>query len=275
MNEEFAIELIKYLTSNRGDLEPFDLRSSEINQAIKWAENEPRPDLVLSIIKALTHRIVNSSLILSEDIREKEEYIRNLWRRGTDYALIGLRVAEKQEDLDSEIKLLTDLYRLGFYLRDQKLVLKSFQDLAEKMPHDGQQGLAYEISKVGRQMISIHPSTSISLLRMSLEMLGKLNDKPGIAANLYSLGYVNFEVGKLGQSVHFFNQAIEVGRESNYLSVIVSSLKGLSKVNVVEGNKDQAREYLEQAISILERLETPIPESTRNDLLAELSRLED
>ena len=95
-----------------------------------------------------------------------------------------------------------------------------------------------------------HWRLGIALFTLQLTIRQRLNDRPGEAATLNTLGYLSESMGRLQDAEHYFAQALPIWRAIGNRAGEGDTLSGLGTLAVALGQTDEATRYFQQALAI-------------------------
>jgi len=130
----------------------------------------------------------------------------------------------------------------------------------------GYSGLAFALQGLGRL------AEAGSAATRSAELVASLGNPARLQGHVLALqGHLAFCVGDLAQSLAYYRASLSTAEQAGLDYLIVESLTGLGKAEIRLGNDPTARELLEQACALSDRLGDRMARSRALNCLAELA----
>jgi tetratricopeptide (TPR) repeat protein len=100
------------------------------------------------------------------------------------------------------------------------------------------------------QLVRRDDAVAIPVLRQSLELATRADDKATMAEDLRHLGIADHRAGRLDTARSYLEESSRLWRETGRLPGVASNLVGLTYIAVAQGRRDDALALIEEARAI-------------------------
>jgi len=201
-----------------------------------------------------TLNLLSQALTISKEIGDPKETLRVIWGfmkffeekgnlpRAKNYALQGLGIARKNENLEYQAEFLSWLAGIHFESGQYKKAIDCREEaisIYEKM--GDLEGIASELVAIGatyRQLGKAHEAMGI--YQNALEMHKKLNNSVGIARDLMAIGTLYSGVGRYKEAQEYLTVSLKMFYETGFLWDHPEILLCLSENSLGMGQYEEA-----------------------------------
>ncbi|MEG4577708.1 tetratricopeptide repeat protein [Microcoleus sp. N3A4] len=224
---------------------------------------------------AISQTLDASKGISNCELPEKQERIDLLKRLLIEYTPSNGR-EETERDLKTRIRVLNDLgvaYRSRSEYKTAKYYLEQALDLA-KDDEDFISLKANTLHELGWiQNDWGNPKEAIAFYQQSLELEEKIGDVQGKAATLHQLAGIYANQGDVEKAIAFYQQSLELKEKIGNLRGKAATFAMLGQLLADEkGDFDNALNYLQQSLDILQHLRSPDAETVR-EIIARVQQM--
>ncbi len=174
-------------------------------------------------------------------------------------ALAAARQAKKiNEQISSLVGIGTTLQRQG----NPRAALKQYDEARKLLPEESWMIPHY----VGLAQLALEePGQALQSFQRALKVARATQQRTSEASTLLAMGTAYHALGELDRAAEYFGQAIQLGNDTEYPSVVTPSLLRRAKLRRDQGRLEEARADIEAALDIIE--------STRRNIAGQQIRL--
>lgn len=133
-----------------------------------------------------------------------------------------------------------------------KLLLDSLNQVYQQQPSDSIKSLL--LFQLSREYRHTYPDTALKLANQGLKLSQKINYKPGIAANLNSLGIIELNQGNYTLALKHLLAGLSINEALGDLLEIATNKNNLGEVYRLQQNYPEALHYYQEALKTNERV---------------------
>lgn len=167
---------------------------------------------------------------------------------------------------------LGDVYLALKEIDSAKGCYQKYLQMSDAVGNQGHQAIAsYKLALVALEL-GILPD-ALERLEQILKQARRLGDQRLVCDVLTALGNVYEQMGKIKEAKTSYLEAIEIADQTVHTSTAWESRYGLASVLMIEGCRDEAKEYAATAVQMLEGMAKVLPESVaREEFLSDKQR---
>jgi serine phosphatase RsbU (regulator of sigma subunit) len=132
-----------------------------------------------------------------------------------------------------------------------KFLLDSLQQVYQRQPHDSVKSLL--LFHLSREYRHFFPDTALRLANQGLKIARKIRFKPGIAANLNSLGMLQLNQGNYTPALKYLLEGLAINEGLGDLPEIATSKNNIGEVYRLQQNYPEALRYYQEAYQTNEK----------------------
>jgi tetratricopeptide (TPR) repeat protein len=241
----FGLLLASLKTVTLSNLAKFDIERTNIEYGFAWLSHKIELDEIFAKICGAYVGYSNSILVIRLDIHK---FI--IWTK------IGLKSAEKQNDMHQQANRLGTLGNLYLHLGNSRIALtyhrKSLIFYKETADLKGQ---GSQLNNLGNVYASLGAfSKAISRFKESLAISKELEDQKSECSSLGNLASIYFQLKRYSESIEYYKSALKLAKKCGFMKNEADWLCGLGLVNLDLGEYANSITYFELALSISKQL---------------------
>jgi tetratricopeptide (TPR) repeat protein len=211
MNEKMILELLAYIQSHKVEFSVIQTKLELCRQAIEWAKQVQRWDLVIEFTEILTYHFIYS---IDEDSPEIDN---SFWEQGRSFAKEGLLATQQVKNQDKELGFLMDLAQLSGYLQDFKMAINYLEQASNLVTPNRKGYIAREFYLLGNRAGNLAKDflTARICYQASLDIFQELDNNPAMADVLAFMGVNEEKQNNFDLAKQLFDRSNELRTQLN------------------------------------------------------------
>lgn len=216
------------------------------------------------------------------DHREGETYLRYLlgvihWRMGNldtalDYTLSSLQKAQGHADPRTRIAIHNSLggiyFEQGNYEKAAKytteVLILATDETTAYFRAEALNNLAFLFCRMGR------PEEGLPYLRQSLQILERLENNFGWLSTLHTAAVLYMDLKDYAMARHYLERGLHMAQTHHVQGSLAEFTVELGRLAQKEGNPDQALVCIQQALAIVDQVQSPLQQAQIHKALTEI-----